>query len=171
MFRFGIKFCLLTALFYALSHAPLWNHPLTSYLAANARVSSAILNLLGQNSSFSGSTIQSPGFAITVDPTCSGFEFVWFVCAAMLAFPAAHADRVVGILAAACVLLSLNVLRIVSLFLVGTHLAAHFDAVHVTMWPGILVVATLLLMVGWIRWSRRRPGSAEGARELLGSTP
>ncbi len=155
IFGFGLKFCALSVLFFALSHLLLRKQPLDAYLAANARLSSGVLNLLGQRNSLSNTTIHSDSFAMTVDAACTAFEFVWFLCAAVLAFPAAFADRILGVLVAAAAIITLNLLRIVTLFVVGAHFSGLFEMVHVAIWPSVLVVATILLLAGWIQWTRR----------------
>jgi exosortase/archaeosortase family protein len=83
---------------------------------------------------------------------CMATEFVWMVSAVMLAFPAPASCRAGGILMASIFLAGLNLLRVVSLYLVGVHFPGSFTPAHEELWPAILVVGTLSILVAWFRW-------------------
>jgi len=49
---------------------------------------------------------------------------------------------------------TLNVLRIVSLYFVGVYFPGAFDFCHMDVWPLVIVLATCAGFILWIRWSR-----------------
>lgn len=163
MLRFGLKFGALMILFYTLSLKPAFDRLLYLYLGANARLSSAILNWLGQATHVSAITIRSAQFAITVHRGCDAIEPAWFFCAAVLSFPAPLARKIPGLLAGVALILTLNLARIVSLFLIGLHFPRFFDAAHLEIWPATFIIVAIFFWIGWIGWTRRRDhGNAHG---------
>jgi exosortase/archaeosortase family protein len=78
-----------------------------------------------------------------------------FFCAALLAFPCPLGRRMIGLLAGIVAIALFNVVRIASVFLVGVYQPKVFQAVHEDVWPGLMVMITLLLLLAWIRWATR----------------
>ena len=153
---FGFKFCLLMAAYYGLVLVPFVDRLFYQYLRANALVSSAIINLLGQANQVSEVTIRSGGFAIAIRRGCDALEPAWFFCAAVLAFPEAFSRKWPGILVGAGIILLMNLARIVSLFLIGLRSPGLFEIVHLEIWPAAFILAAILLWAGWIRWAKGR---------------
>ena len=53
------------------------------------------------------------------------------------------------------VILALNLIRVMSLYLVGVHFPNAFNTVHEEIWSVLLVIATVCLTITWIGWARR----------------
>lgn len=121
---------------------------------ANAAVCGGVLGLVGVPVEVQQGTVLSPAFALTVIPGCSGLEIWFFLVAAMWAVPASAGARLVGMAAALLAVLGLNVVRIVSLFLVGLHRPEAFDAVHLGLWPAVLNFGALAILGTWLAWTR-----------------
>ena len=155
IWRFGLKFGGLMALYYVVVLTPFCDGLLYAYLGVNAWLANGILNWLGQDSRVSEITIRSARFAITVRRGCDAIEPSWFFCAALLSFPAPLARKVIGIVAGAVMLQVLNLVRIVSLYFIGIHYPKFFSPAHVEIWPVVFILVALLLWLGWINWSRR----------------
>lgn len=151
---FGIKFCVLMALYYCLVLIPFFDRLFYQYLRANAWISGAIIHLFGQACQVSEVTIRSGGFAIAVRRGCDAVEPAWFFSAAVLSFPAAMSRKLPGILVGASVILLLNLARIVSLFLIGLRSPGVFDIAHLEIWPAAFIVAAVVLWIAWIRWAK-----------------
>ena len=79
-----------------------------------------------------------------------------FICAA-LAFPTSFLRKVVGIIAGAFVLAMLNLVRVVSLFLIGVHLPSIVDVMHIEVWQGLFIIFAVILWVVWLLWISRNP--------------
>jgi exosortase/archaeosortase family protein len=155
---FGLKFCVLMALYYGLVLLPLFDRMLYAYLGANAWAANAILNLLGTDSQVSQVTVRSAGFVMNVRRGCDAIEPAWFFCSAVIAFPGPWSAKVPGILAGSAIILAMNLARLVSLFLIGLHYPRIFAVAHLEIWPAAFIILAVLLLVAWIGWARRIPG-------------
>jgi exosortase/archaeosortase family protein len=150
---FGAKWGALVVLLYVLLDMPGPEKLLYRYLEANAWVSNLVLNFLGQQTNVSDVTIRSSQFAIAIERGCDAVEPTWLLCAAMLAFPGRWATKFAGIGLAIVALQALNIVRIVTLYLIGTHFRPFFDSAHLEIWPVIFIVSALALFVGWKGWA------------------
>jgi exosortase family protein XrtM len=150
---FAAKFGGLILLLYAILAFPFSDRILYSYLEANAWVSNLILNGFGQGTHVNEVTIQSPEFAIAIHRGCDAVEPTWLLCAAILAFPGAFRQKLFGMLAGIVGLQLLNLVRIVSLYLIGSHFPAFFPSAHLEIWPTIFILTAIVFFVGWKGWS------------------
>jgi len=146
---FGAKFAALVILLYALLALPSAEDVLYGYLKANAWLSSGILNLLGQGTQVRDVTIQSSSFAIAIRRGCDAVEPTWLLCAAILAFPGSWRSKAIGMLAGIVVLQVLNVVRIVTLYLIGSRFPAAFASAHLEICPAFFILFAIGLFVGW----------------------
>jgi exosortase H (IPTLxxWG-CTERM-specific) len=152
---FGARFGALIVLLYAVLALPAADQTLGGYLRANAWLSNGILNLLGQGTHVSDVTIASSTtpFAIAIRRGCDAVEPTWLLCAAILAFPGPWKRKFAGMLAGLVILQALNLVRIVTLYLVGSRYPAMFPSLHLEIWPALLIVAAIALFVGWKGWA------------------
>lgn len=161
---FGVKFAAMMALYYGLILVPIFDRLLYDYLCATARLSNSILNWLGQGTSVSEVTIRSAHYALAIQRGCDALEPSWFLCSAILVFPSPWIRKLPGILVGTSVILVLNLVRIVSLYLIRLHFPGFFDIAHLELWPMAFIFAAILLWIGWIGWIRRngplRPNEA-----------
>ena len=151
--QFALKFCAFLLLFSLLSLVPIYQRTVSALVIEDAKLSSAILNRMGEGSHVSEGTISSAQFAITVLPMCSAVEYLWFFCSLILAFPARYNRKISGILIGVILLLSLNLFRILSLYYIRVHYARFFDTIHGDLWGIVLVLATVCLSAAWIGWA------------------
>jgi exosortase/archaeosortase family protein len=152
---FGLKFGVLVAAFYALLLVPDCERLLYIYLEAYAWLANAVLNVLGQGSQVTEVTITSPHFSMAIRRGCDAVEPTWLFCAAVLSYPAPLGSKAVGILVGIVVLQVLNLIRILSLYVIGVYFPIFFNTAHVEIWPVVFIVVAIVLMVGWIDWTRR----------------
>jgi len=146
---FLVKFGALLLLFYlAVALAPVDAHVIVPFTRALTAVSGAVLNLFGQHVSVTG-TIISGAFAVDIKNGCNGIEAVVFVCAAMFAFDAPIKLRILGALAAALILEGLNIIRIVSLYLIGLRRPEIFETAHLAIWQTLMFAAAVFLFLIW----------------------
>ena len=156
VFWFCGKFSLLLLAYYCFSALPGFEAAMGRYLQTSARVSHGVLLIMGEACQITQATLWSPGHAITILPTCSAVELMWFYCAAVMAFPSSFVRKVAGIFVGVPLLIVLNLSRIVSLYYVEVHFYGAFDTIHEEVWPAALIIATLLICSGWIQWVRCR---------------
>lgn len=135
---------------------PIYRQAVSGAVLTNAQIAHRLLGFLGEASVIEGATFRSHGEAIiTVEPGCTGFDYSWFLVAAIAAFPAPILGKVIGIAAGVSALLALNILRVSSLYWIGVHRPEHFAFVHEQLWAVLLNLTTVSLMVAWIMWVNR----------------
>jgi exosortase/archaeosortase family protein len=153
--HFGLKFGLSLALFYVLLSTPIFDHALYAYLKANAWLANAILRALGQATHVSEVTIQSPLFSMRIQRGCDAVEPTWLVCAAMLSFPAPFIHKIRGMLAAIVLLQVMNLVRIITLYLIAIRFPGLFNSAHEELWPTVFIIVAIAFFVGWKEYSPR----------------
>ena len=153
VFLFLAFFAALMSVFYALAlFTPFYERHFPYYLGFNARLSGYILGFLGQNITVEGASISSLAFSITIKQGCDAIEpTALFICA-VLAFPAAFSKKIAGIVAGTLLLSILNLIRIVTLFLVGLYLPRAFNIMHADVWQGLFIFLAILFWVLWLLW-------------------
>lgn len=129
--------------------------PFTHGLAA---VSAALLNAMAQHVTTSGTLIRGTTFAVDIQNGCNGLEAVAFVVAAVLAFDAPWRARAIGVAIGAIALEAFNVIRIVTLYLIGRDHPSLFDTFHLAVWQTVMFGVATLFFVAWT--SRNRPARA-----------
>lgn len=153
---FSLKFGALILVLYGLLSLSYCDQMLYVYLKANAWLSNLVLMALGQGTHVSDVTIQAPTFAIAIRRGCDAIEPTWLLCAAILAFPALLVRKLVGISIGIISLQLLNLVRIVSLFFIGSHFPTLFPTAHLEIWPMIFILMAISLFIGWRGWACER---------------
>ncbi len=97
----------------------------------------------------------TPNAAITVNSSCSGADVMALCAGVLLAYPIAWTRRIAGAILGLGLILSLNVVRIASLYAVASS-PATLDLFHLYIWPAILTFVTVVFVFLWIRASERR---------------
>ncbi|HUP48295.1 MAG TPA: exosortase H [Thermoanaerobaculia bacterium] len=120
--------------------------PLTEIIAG---ASGAVLRTIDGGIETAGTVIHSSRFAIDVRNGCNGIEAVILLCAAIFAFPATLRSRLTGLLAASIAIQILNVVRLSSLFWLGTHHRRVFDLFHVAVWQSLVILAAISMFILW----------------------
>jgi exosortase/archaeosortase family protein len=150
---YGAKFGVLVLALYLVLAVPTAEDVLYDYLKANAWVSNLILDMLGQGTQVTDVTIRSPNFAIAIKRGCDAVEPTWLLCAAIMAFPGPWRRKLAGIGIGSVALQALNLIRIVTLYWIGSRLPAFFLPAHLEIWPAVFIIAAILLFVGWKGWA------------------
>jgi archaeosortase B (VPXXXP-CTERM-specific) len=159
-FRVAAKFLALMTIYYLVILSPFFDHnTIKEWLDANARLASFVLNLMGEQSHVIENLVAPEHtFGVTVGKACAALNLVWFYCAAVLAFPSKWRRKIPGLLVGVPIILALNLIRIMSLYLIGVHFPRAFDWVHEELWAIVLVVAILFLTLAWIGWAQNDDG-------------
>lgn len=154
VFLFLLIFGVLMSLFYALViFTPFYKRHFPYYLGFNARLSGHMLGFLGQDVTVRGASISSSAFSITVKQGCEAIKpTALFICA-VLAFPSPFFKKITGIITGSLLLGVLNIVRIVTLFVVGTYWPRAFHVMHVDVWQGLFIFLAILFWVFWLLWT------------------
>ena len=157
IFVFLTTFAVLMALFYGITlFTPFWkDHFMPAYLDFIAIVSGILLNLLGQDVTVTGNQLSSPAFAVSINRGCSAIEPTALFISAVIAFPAFYSRKIPGIIFGTLSLAILNLIRIVTLFLIGAYFHQLFHLMHIDVWQGLFVFFAVILWVVWILWAMR----------------
>jgi exosortase H (IPTLxxWG-CTERM-specific) len=128
------------------------DHAIEPFTAGIARVSGAVLNLMGQHVRLNGTVIQGPAFAVNIRNGCNGIEAMLIFLAAVLAFPAPWRSRLLGLVLGIAAIQVVNLVRVVALYLTGVYFPKAFEASHTVVWQTIVILCGVLL---WIYWANR----------------
>lgn len=125
-------------------------HPVTALIASQA---AWILKAIGMKVVARNITITGEGFSVEILGNCNAiFEAGLYLCA-VLAFPAAIKEKGVGGILGIIFIYCLNLLRVVSLFLVGTYAPQHFEESHVYVSQSIFIVLVAFFWLLWVgKW-------------------
>lgn len=170
IFRFVGLFVLLLGAFYAITFIPVVsNDIIPAYLRWNARASTFILNVFGENASARDTSVSSARNSVNIRHGCDAIEPSALFLAAVLAFPAAFKSKLPGLIAGTLILAIINLVRIVSLFYVGIFKQEWFDFMHEDFWQPLFILLALSLWIAWAMWAMRtsmrrtRPAEPAGA--------
>jgi exosortase H (IPTLxxWG-CTERM-specific) len=138
-FGFLARFVFLLALFYLpLLYTPIDTKVVEPFTRGVAVVSAGALNLLGQGVVRSGTLLSSGPYAVSIRNGCNGVEAMSFLAAATLAFPAPWRRRISAALLGMLLVQVLNLVRVVTLFLIQRYHPSLFSLFHLTIWQTII---------------------------------
>jgi exosortase/archaeosortase family protein len=165
--KFLLIFGILLTTFYAfIAFSPFYKKRFVpTHLHLIANVSGHLLSLLGQDITVTGSSIHSPRLTANVIRGCDAVEAIALYVCAVLAFPLPLLKKLPGIIAGTSLLLILNLIRIVSLFLIGAYSTKIYDLMHIDVWQALFIFFAVLLWILWLLWATRsqiamRPASS-----------
>lgn len=149
--KFVGGFIFLICLFYAFWFSSFFIDIINPKIAhINAFLASNLLHLLGQATTSSNENIYSTDFSISVSKGCDGIEAMAIFTSALLAFPISFKKKIYGLFIGIFILAVLNLLRIVSLFLIGKFNPSVFELFHGEIWPVVFILIALSLWAGLI---------------------
>lgn len=132
-----------------------WHHHLI------AKVSGYVLAFLGQDIAVTRTSIRSPSFSVGIVQGCDAVEAIALYVCAVLAFPLPFLKRLPGMIAGALLLSVLNLVRIVSLFLIGVYSHRIFALMHIDVWQALFIFSAVLLWILWLLWATRNHPSTQ----------
>jgi len=117
-----------------------------------ALISSAILNVFGQDTVVVGTTVQSSLFGISVVTACTGIFITGLFLIAVAAFPTRWLAKLIGAGIGIGGIFVVNIVRLVSLYFIGVHWPGFLDQAHQLIWQSLLIVIAVAL---WLLWAGR----------------
>ena len=103
----------------------------------------------------------APAAPIAITTACSGTDVLALCLAAILACPVPWRARLTGALGGVAVVLALNTMRIASLGRAAAS-PALFEALHLQVWPAILLVVVAGYVLAWMAATLRPHASGDG---------
>ena len=125
----------------------------------NAAISSFILSIFGQGTYAKDMMIHGGDISISIKEGCDAIEPAMLFSAAVIAFPSPWKKKLKGIGYGLVILFTLNIFRIVTLFLTEKFWPAAFDFMHIQFWQIAFIIAAIVL---WILWMRTTTNTAHG---------
>ncbi len=165
--RFLGIFLALVAVYYSLTLSP-WVDANLLYpvMEASAHGTSALLNLFGGKTTVEGVVVRGPGYAVAVRRGCDPLEPIVFFAAGVVGFPAPWRQKAVGLVAGGAFLFGLNLVRLLSLYLLGSHKSPLLERFHLWWWPAFFLVCSLTLWVLWLLWVQRAGLASKSAASI-----
>ncbi len=117
-----------------------------------------------------GTVLYVPGgFAYDINIGCTGLLPAAVLAVAILASPGTAAGKRRGLVVGVPLLLTVNLLRLVHLFYLGTYAPRYFVVAHSLLWEGTIVLFTFVTWLLWTRWAARRAGQGDRLARPLSS--
>jgi len=127
-----------------------------------AHATAWVLNVFGEGAAVTTNTVQSQRFGINVVTACTGIFLTGLFVIAVVAWPSRLRTTLLGIAFGIATIAGLNVIRLVSLFYIGTHLPQWFDVAHVVVWQSLMILSAVALWLLWASTHRTRQASRDG---------
>ena len=127
-----------------------WSLGLFSLVRLSWLETHAVVPLTQLQSRFAESAFGRPTLPVDVTLACSGADAVALCVAAILAYPAMWSKRLAGAAGGVALILALNTARIGTLGEAATS-PALFQALHVYVWPAVLMLAIAAYVFTWMR--------------------
>ncbi len=148
--RFGIVFAVCLAVFGTiyifLRHSSIF----VPLLEFNAKAANFFLNLFGAHTSVEGVVVTGKSFSFWVSAECTSTIFTAIFASAAIAWPSTVKEKLTGIVLAAAVLFVVNLIRIISLYYIGSAFPNFLDLAHFFLWQILLILLTVGLWVLWM---------------------
>jgi exosortase H (IPTLxxWG-CTERM-specific) len=116
-----------------------------------AESSAFTLNLFGANVRTSGAIVASDRFAYNIVAECTAIGPLILYVGAVLAFPTQMRSKLIGAGLGLFFIGGLNVVRLVSLFYIGTYAPEQLDLFHLLIWQGVMILSVVMLWLFWVR--------------------
>jgi archaeosortase B (VPXXXP-CTERM-specific) len=143
---------------YLLVGASLFSLGLAAFPEAQAAINTwtaavvhALLGLFTNLTTQRQAVVTLDGFAVSIIIECVGLLEMVIYSSCVLAFPASIRARLWGIPLGCAAIFAFNVLRIVTLLVVGRYWNEAFDFFHVYFWQATLIAMIVGVLYGWIR--------------------
>jgi exosortase/archaeosortase family protein len=117
---------------------------------------SRALNLVGTSTRVNGTIMASDSFAVNIVAECTAVGPLVLFIGAVAAYPSSLRAKGIGALLGLVVLTLVNLVRIMSLFWIGSAYPEYLDMAHLLVWQTAII---LLAIVLWLFWVERVAGA------------
>lgn len=142
-------FAVLIAAYLLIAWSPVNDNMIVPFTAGIARTSGALLKLIGEDVTVTGTVIRSSRFAVNINNGCNGVEAMLILLASIVAFPASLKARAIGLALGALAVQVLNAIRIITLYLLGAYQPKLFDLFHTAVWQIVIIMAAIGFFLAW----------------------
>ena len=108
------------------------------------------LNLLGSATTANGTLLWSDNFTANIVAECTAVGPLVLFAGAVVAYPASPRAKVMGLLLGIVVLSATNLVRIMSLFWIGSNFPQYLDVAHLLVWQAVIILLAIVLWLFWV---------------------
>ena len=154
--------------------------PLADLERITAHITASVLNFFGGPVKVDGTLVHSNKFSFEIIEACTGVIPMMIYVAAVLAYPSTIKINKIGIfhniiflrplnallamvflldwrkwlgiVLGLLVIYAVNIVRMVTLFLIGTHFHSFFNVAHYLIWQALMILVAIAL---WLLWTMR----------------
>ncbi len=149
-------FILLLSIFYSIYVSDIFKIGfLNPFVSFQAKLSSFLLNLMGQNTTTAGTQLIGTT-SLNVTKGCDGMEVTALYLIGVLLMPFAWRSKMWGVLTGLGVLFLLNLGRIVALYLSQIYWPSAFDFLHLHGGFALFTVVAIFMWARWANWAIRQ---------------
>jgi exosortase H (IPTLxxWG-CTERM-specific) len=144
---------------------PVQAHVIIPFTEMLAGISACIIMPFDHSVVAHGKILQfgEDGFAVSIEAGCNGIEATIVLIAAVLAYPAGWRERLIAIGVGFVAIQAMNIVRIISLFYLGSWNFDLFSWVHLYLWPTLIMLDVLIVFVIYLRYLSGKTPAAEPA--------
>ena len=137
------------------------------FLAWNADAAGVVLRVLGEETVVNDRSVTGRRYSLEVAHGCDAVQPTALFLSAVLATPVVVRRKLIGVAAGIAILLTINLVRIVSLYYVGVFIPRFFHVVHVEIWGAVFIFLSIALWLVWALWAtdQRAPRAEHGVAE------
>ena len=158
MKSYALIYFLVLALLFGIETTP-WAQSFTvgTWTQFLADFSGGLMQMFDDRVVVQGSDIRNgqTGYAVSIRSGCNGVEAAMILAAAILAYPAPWLKKLTGMVIGVLAIQVLNVVRIISLYYLGSWSQKALDIAHLYVWPGLIILDALVIFLLWIHWLGR----------------
>ena len=121
------------------------------HLSGIASLCGTLLRVLGFPVAVNANVILSDRLNLEVVEGCDAIYPALLLTAAIVALPIRFLRKIPGILGGSLLLYAVNIIRVLSMYLVGVYFPSMFTAIHLYAWQGLFILLTL---GGYLIWAR-----------------
>ena len=114
------------------------------------------LNLLGSSTTVQGTVLSSDTFAVDIVAECTAIGPVVLFMGAVAAYPSPLKTKGAGVLLGVTALSFVNLIRVMSLFWIGSNFPQYLGVAHLLIWQTAIIVLAITL---WLFWVERMAGA------------
>ena len=122
------------------------------FARTTAHLTAMALSVLGEAVRVEGVSLYSPLLNMRRVSECTAITPTMVFVAAVLAFPSPVSVKLKGLLLGIVALYLINLVRVVSLYYIGTHAPDQAEFAHIVVWQAVMVLVAIGL---WSLWAAR----------------
>ena len=107
--------------------------------------------------------VATNSFQFEITAECTSLVPTAILISGVIAWPSKRREKLAGVAMGLVALFAINLIRIITLFYVGSAFPGFLDIAHYFIWQTLIVVLAIGLWLGWTQWFVSvKPGGPPG---------